>query len=222
MSRPLSLSLTRLLPVPLVALSAAFAVPAQAESMLVSASGVFTPETPVLPFSAPGATWSLSFEVDRFPVPIMGDGNTLPDYYVTVAFSNFRMLLNGVETESASQITLYSGPNAGGMDVVFGEIVPGVGYYSLGTFGAAYYTGSELAPEIAPGSYSTFILDGIYAGQSGIYVATPGPEYWQPATTVTISAVPLPPSAALTAVGLAALALRRRPIVPTAARPRPS
>jgi hypothetical protein len=51
-------------------------LPAKADPLRVSACGVFTSDTPVLPFSAPGAAWSFAFVVDRNPVPILGDTNT--------------------------------------------------------------------------------------------------------------------------------------------------
>jgi hypothetical protein len=198
-----------LVPLMAVSMSLSLSMPAQADSLLVAASGVFTPETPVLPFSAPGATWSFTFIVDRNPVPILGDGNTLVDFYVSVPFSEFRMLVNGIEIEDASQVTFYSGSNGGGMDIIFGTPIPDVGYQSLGTWGDGYYSGSELAPVIEPGMYTTYINEGIYAGRSGIYVTDFGANFWQPQNVVTISAVPNPATAALLLGGLAVLGLRR-------------
>jgi hypothetical protein len=190
---------------PLLALS--LALPAQADPLLVSASGVFTDDTPLLPFSAPGAAWSFSFVVDRNPVPIDDEDLTLPGFYFTTLVSDFRMLVNGAEIEAATHVAFYSGPNLGGMDLVFGGIDPDLGYQSLGFFGDAYYSGSELAPTIEPGSYVTF---GPGPDNAGVYVTTFGDRYWQPPTTVNISAVPNPASAALMFGGLAMLALRRR------------
>jgi hypothetical protein len=90
-------------------------LPAKADPLRVSACGVFTSDTPVLPFSAPGAAWSFAFVVDRNPVPILG-----------------RMLVNGVEVGNVSQVVFYRGSNGAGRDLVLGDVIPNVGYPSLG------------------------------------------------------------------------------------------
>lgn len=190
--------------VPAAALS--IALPAGADPLRVSVSGVFTPETPTLPFSAPGASWSMSFVVDAQPVPIGVGDLTEPGFFVTVPFSDFKLLIDGVEAAPALQVTFYSGPNDGGMDVLFSPVDPGVSnYQSIGTYGAAYYSGGELAPVIEPGSYPTF-----RAGQTGLNVNDFGTIHWQPAAVVTISAVPEPAAWALMAAGAALLLGRRR------------
>lgn len=188
---------------PLAAL--ATVAPAQADPLRVSLSGVFTAETPVLAFSAPGAAWTMSFVVDRHPDPILGPGYTEPGYYTSVPFSDFHLVVAGIERAPALQVALYSGPNLGGMDAVFSPTVPGTDYQSIGTYGAAYYSGSELAPVIEPGSYPTF-----GPGTTGLIVNDFGTLYWQPAGTVTISAVPEPAAALLMLAGTALLLLARR------------
>jgi hypothetical protein len=182
------------------------ALPAAAESLRVSTSGVFTPEMPSLPFSAPGATWSMSFLVDRQPVPIGVGTLTEVSAYVTVPFSDFKLFLDGVEVAPAQLVSFYAGANDGGMEVFFSPVAPGVtNYQSIGTVGAAYYSGSELAPTIEPGTYSAGAF-----GIGGLYVVDFDVKYWQPATEVTISAVPEPSTWALTAAGAALLLGWRR------------
>lgn len=182
------------------------ALPAAADPLRISASGVFTPETPTLSFSAPGATWSMSFVVDRQPVPVGVGDLTVIGGFVTVPFSDFSLLVNGVEVAPATQVTLYSGPNDGGMDVFFSPVDPGaINYQSIGFYGAAYYSGSELAPVIEPGGYPTF-----RAGQTGVNVIDFDVVYAQPAGMVTISAVPEPAAWALMAAGVALLLGHRR------------
>ncbi len=184
------------------------ALPAAADPLRISASGVFTPETPTLPFSAPGATWDLSFTVDRQPEPIGVGDLTVAGAFTTVPFRDFRLLVDGVEVAPALQVTLYSGPNDGGMDVFFSPVDPGgSNYQSLGFYGAAYYSGSELAPVIEAGSYPTF-----RAGQTGLSVIDFDVVYAQPAGVVTISAVPEPAAWALMAAGTALLLGHRRTV----------
>jgi hypothetical protein len=188
---------------PMAALS--LAMPTWAEPLRVTVSGVFTPETPALSFSAPGAAWSMSFVVDREPQPIGIGVLTVPGAFVTVPFSDFRLLVDGVERAPAQLVSFYSGPNDGGMEVYFSPVEPGVlNYQSIGTLGAAYYSGSELAPRVETGSYATF-----HPGFTGIYVVDFDNKYWQPATVVTISAVPEPAAWALMFAGVGLLLARR-------------
>jgi hypothetical protein len=189
---------------PMAALS--LATPAWAESLRVTVSGVFTAETPALPFSAPGAAWSMSFLVDREPEPIGVGVLTVPGAFVTVPFSDFRLLVDGVERAPATQVSFYAGPNGGGMEVFFSPVEPGVlNYQSIGTLGAAYYSGSELAPRFETGNYATFS-----PGFTGMYVIDFDNKYWQPANVVTISAVPEPAAWALMLAGVGLLLARQR------------
>jgi hypothetical protein len=42
------------------------------------------------------------------------------------------MLVNGVEVGNVSQVVFYRGSNGAGRDLVLGDVIPNVGYPSLG------------------------------------------------------------------------------------------
>jgi hypothetical protein len=166
-------------------------------------SGTFTLQTPVTSFSAPGADWSLSFVVDSQPELSPDDEMVREGINTTPIFRDFRYTLNGVAQPQASYATFFSEAEYGGMDLIFGPIVVGLpyGYDALVFRGRPFYSGSEVAPTIEQGHYTTTLFD-----ESGLYVATLGVFYEQPAALVTISPVPVPPSAAMMLAGLALLA----------------
>lgn len=188
-------------------LTLACAMPAAAQTMLVTSSGVFAPDAPLTPFSAPGASWSLAFTLDRQPPLHPDPGFLLDGAYTAPLWQDFEYRLQGVVLPDASHLVLYSDAFLGGMELIFGGIPVGTpwGYNALQFYGAAYYSGGEQAPSIEAGLYPTW-LD----GGAGVKVAFEGLLYDQPEVLVTISAVPLPPSAALMLGGLAALAGWRR------------
>ncbi len=183
--------------------------PAHAGPMRVESAGVFSADTPLTAFSAPGASWSFSFTVDSQPVPIIEDRLFSPGYYVAVPFRDFAMQVGGVEIGQPVWLVLYSAAAAGGMDLIFGELElePVYRYDSIGTFGDAYYEGDELAPSIVAGTYTTF-----HPSHGGVYVKTDELEFYQRSSVVTITALPVsaPGTALLLAAGLAALACTRR------------
>lgn len=188
----------------------AIALPAQADPLRVQASGVFTDETPATDFSAPGAAWTMSFIVDRNPVP--GDP-LVPGALFAVPVQDFHMTVGGLTIGPPLRVQFFAEAAGGGMNLVFGSLEPDGGYKdSFGSYGQAFYSGSESAPTIVPGSYTTQ-FPGDEPGATGLYLTHADADYyWQPETVFTISAVPLPPSAALMAGGLLALAgvARRR------------
>lgn len=187
----------------LLPLLCAVVLPAQADPLLVQSSGTFTLETPVTSFSAPGASWTLSFIVDRHPALSPDDDMVRVGINTGPLFRDFSYRVDGVAMPQASYAVFWAPEQYGGMDLIFGEIPVGTpyGYDALIFKGASYYSGSELAPTIEPGSYTTY--DPPY---TGMFVATLGIFYEQPATVLTISPVPLPPSAAMMLGGLALLA----------------
>lgn len=181
----------------------AYAVPLRVES-----SGSFSATTPVTSFSAPGASWSLSFIVDQQPALSPDHDMVREDINTTPIFRDFSYRLDGVAGPVASYAVLWSEEIGGGMDLIFGTIPIGTPYgYDALIFVAdrSYYSGSESAPTILAGSYPT-----TYPPESGLYVAHLGVFHEQPATVLTISAVPLPPSAAMMLGGLLGLAAWRR------------
>jgi hypothetical protein len=188
--------------------SLAWVPPAQGQTMLVQGSGSFAADAPLTPFSSPGGNWSLSFTLERQPALVDVDDAYQIGLFTTPQFADFEYRLNGELLPEASFVFLYSEALSGGMELVFGGIPVGTpyGYNALGFFGApGYYSGSEEAPTIEAGIYPTPLL-----GRTGVYIAFEGQFYDQPATVMTISAVPLPPSAALMLAGLAGLAAWRR------------
>lgn len=185
--------------------------PARADAVHLQSSGVFSAETPLTSFSAPGAAWSLSLVLDRQPTPVPEPNLTFVGALVTVPFIHFEMLVDGVAVGAPSHVILYNAAEGGGMDLIFGgiQVEPVYRFDSLGTFGGQYYSGSELAPTLEPGHYPT-----LHPEESGLYVSVDNVRHWQAANMVTISAVPMPGSVWLMGVGLAALAplVRRTPL----------
>jgi len=205
MSHDLPRSLAAAALVPLLAL--ALTPAARAEQVLLQSSGVYTLDTPVTPFSAPGAAWSLSIVLDRRPTPIPDENFTFPGFTTAIPFVHVEVLVDGVPTELPRYLLLYSLAHAGGMDLIFGgiQVEPVYRFDSLGTFGDAYYSGSELAPTIEPGSYTPF-----HPEHSGQFVGYDNVRYYQAPSLITISAVPTPASAAMMLGGLVALPLFKR------------
>jgi len=186
--------------------------PARADSVHLQSSGVFSAETPLTSFSAPGAAaWSLSLVLDSQPTPVPEPNLTFVGALVTVPFIHFEMLVDGVAVGAPSHVILYNAAEGGGMDLIFGgiQVEPVYRFDSLGTFGGQYYSGSELAPTLEPGHYPT-----LHPEESGLYVSVDNVRHWQAANTVTISAVPMPGSVWLMGVGLVALVplVRRSPL----------
>jgi hypothetical protein len=185
------------------------ALPALALTMRVQTSGSFAADAPLTPFSTPGGRYTLSFTLEREPALMDVADAWRDNHHTTPQFGNFEYRLNGELLPVASFVFLYSAAQLGGMELVFGGIQPPgsfFGYNALQFYGAAYYSGTERNPVIEAGLYPTFEP----SGNSGVAIAFEGRGYWQPAAEVTISAVPVPPSAALLLAGLVALATRRR------------
>lgn len=190
-------------------LALALAVPAVAgaETLRVQSAGVFAADAPTTPFSAPGAAWTLDFTLDRQPELQPDPGFLREGAYTAPLFLDFEYRLGGAVLPDASHLVLYSEAWLGGMELIFGGIPVGTpwGYNALQFYGDAYYSGSEQAPVIEAGLYPT-----MRPGAQGLSIAFEGLTWDQPDTLVTISAVPLPPSAAMMLGGLLALAGWRR------------
>jgi hypothetical protein len=189
-----------------VSMVAALSVPLSAEAafMRVSAEGVFSAAAPVSDFSAPGASWSLSFVVDENPAPL--PAFTESGFFTTVPFTEFQFLLNGLAAPAALFTAFYNAGNSGGLDVVFSDYNdPAALFDGLSFYGPQMYSGDEFSPTVLPGTYS---LSG-GGGGTGFDLVVDGVLYAQTAVNVVITRVPLPGTAALVLLALAGLGLGR-------------
>ena len=188
---------------------------AQATPLQVSSSGIYDLTAPSTAFSAPGATWSMSFVVDSQPAPLASNGLTALGLFSTVPFSSFSFLLDGVPIAMQPfYVTLYNGNNGGGIDLFFSDLLatPTEPVDSLSLFGQQYYSGSEFAPTILPGLYATSQPRG-----GGVVVTVDDVAFNQGEAVVRIETMgggpapmPLPGTAALLALGLLLVAGQRR------------
>ena len=182
----------------------AAAAPALADPYRFSASGVFDALAPASAFSAPSGTWSVSFLFNANP-PQFPD----PGFSFTVNFSDVDIRVNGAQIGLApSLIGFYNASNSGGVDVFFADTANGANVIEF--YGPQTYTGTESAPTIVPGVYTTFSTGPTVTGFS---VVVDGVRTNQGATDFTITAIPLPPTLLLGMAGFALLAgagMRRR------------
>ena len=79
--------------------------PASAASLIFSSSGVFNAASPTTPFSAPGASWSVSFVVDSNPVRLTLPNSPDPGNHMTVPFTELSYQLDGVTAAPALYAT---------------------------------------------------------------------------------------------------------------------
>jgi hypothetical protein len=181
------------------------AAPASADPLRFTASGTYNAVTPVSFFTAPNATWSMSFIFDSTPVPLLPE---LGQYF-SVPFSNFSVTLDGAVLPVVPvAISFYNGTtNSGGADMFFNALSdPAQGFEF---YGPQVYTGDEFNPTIVPGVYDTFL-----AGGDGFSILVNGTRIDQGQSQFVIAAVPLPPALLLWFGGLALLgtvAARQRP-----------
>jgi hypothetical protein len=190
---------------------------AQAGALTVSSSGTFSAATPTSFFSAPGASWTLSFVIDAEPVPITTPpGVTESGEFTTVPFSDFVFTLGGVAVAATpSYVTFYSNTGgSGGVDVYFNDVVanPLAPIQAMTFFGPQLYTGDEFDPTFIAGSYTTFL-----PGAGGVIAIIDDISYAQASTTLVLAPVPAPPSVVLAALALGLVAAARRRSEPVAA-----
>jgi hypothetical protein len=191
-------------------LLATLAPAAHAASYNVSFSGVFDATAPTTAFSSPGASWSVSFDIDSNPVPMAGlpDG-VLAGRHTTVPFTHFSYQLNGAASASAQYLTLYSTANEGGLSVFFSDVFLSdpIEYEALELFGPQIYSGPESSPSILTGAFPTFRAD----GRDSVQLASGGALYAQGASVIAI--VPEPGTGLMLLTGALALgAVARRRI----------
>jgi hypothetical protein len=141
----------------------------------VSTSGTFSASTPVSAWTAPNATWSISFNVASSPV--VNSFLTGTDF--DVPFTNFVYTLNGTPVNvGAVDIAFYSTAAGGLLDVgLFGSSALAAPANGFIIEGPQVYSGAESAP--------TFLLNGYAETFNELGVA--GAFSAQPLGTVLIS-----------------------------------
>lgn len=178
------------------------AMNASAESLTVSASGVWNANAPTTTESAANESWSFSFLVSSTPVTSeVNTGN-----WFDTTFSNFTFTLNGSTVATTPiELTWYNTSQGGLFDLLFsdGDMV----YY-----GAQAYSGSESNPTILPGYYPLTPCDAectLYSGSQFKFGYWNGSNF-ESATPLTgdlsIGAVPEPSSLLLFGTGMLSLA----------------
>lgn len=194
----------------LCALAAPIASRAGAETLLVTASGTFTSSTPSSTISQPGATFSLSFDVDSNPSvfnPVLGsDFSVVP--------STFSYTINGSpSTEPLGSVTFFNQSLEGLFSVCFDTPCSDTAAPPFGIIfaGDQAYSGSELSPMILTGTYTVDpTMSGIDVNDISYPFSTVSSVAITSATTP--SAIPEPSSFLLLGTGLLGMAgtLRRR------------
>jgi hypothetical protein len=145
---------------------------------------VFDALAPVSGFSAPNATWSVSFLFNANP-PQFPD----PGFSFAANFSNADIRINGASILLVPTLVgVNNAGNSGGMDIFFADTANGSN--AIEFFGPQVFTGSELAPTIVPGVYMTSATGPSITGFS---VVVDGTRTNQGASEFTITAIPLPP-----------------------------
>ena len=149
---------------------------AHAGTLMVSGSGTWGPDAPTSTYTAPGDTWSFSFDV---PNPL--DANP------TSMATNFQYVLNGSPVSTTlSSVEFFASPDGGLFDVNFTD------GNSLNLYGAQVFSTSDLS--LIPGVYSANIDINSFVG----------PPAGIGSGTVTI--VPEPSSIVSAGLGLLAVA----------------
>jgi len=141
------------------------AVSGFATTLTVSESGIWGPDAPVTPYSAPGDFWSFSFEIPAQPAVL---AYTLGSNFQTGSFSDFQFTLNGAITP-VTPVNGYITFTSAAVGEPFQMFTaPGVALIPLGP---PLYTGPESSPTIVPGSYpmSKIVISGFGRDGTGYY-----------------------------------------------------
>jgi hypothetical protein len=114
----------------------------------VTTGGIWAGNAPTTAESAPGESWSISFQVVSNPTPYFY-ANTIETF---VPISDFVLDLNGspVYSSSSSSVYLYPDANGAGFEFEF----PDSDIFFVDTTDQIY-SGTESSPTIAPGTYSS-------------------------------------------------------------------
>jgi hypothetical protein len=141
---------------------------AHAGEVLVTGSGTWGPNTITTPVSAPGDTWSISFDVSS-PVPT--------DAVTSASFSNASYLLNGVApSETISGVVFYPTAQSGLFDLQFsgGDVVE---FYGAQVYDAAGNLLLGTYPSANDVNTSTGVLGtGTGSGTVNLSAAVPEPS----------------------------------------------
>lgn len=183
----------------LLAAALLLATGAFAGTITIADNGTFSASTQNTSFSGPSETWAFSFTVDSNPlVNPVNLGN-----YFGAAFSDFTYTLNGSpDAITPAEIAFFNTSEQGMFEICFLSTNCDDGFYLQGP---QMYTGSESAPTISTGSFTSTTFDvGTNLDVDAIYVP-------QPNTTViaTASGVPEPSTLLTLCGGLLLLAGRR-------------
>jgi hypothetical protein len=197
----------------LVALIATvLAAPLSGGAFTYSLSGTWTANQEITPYFAPGAAFSLSFQVSNPPVVSGSTSISSPTSY-----SNGQYTLSGAPVAlTGSELFFYD--TASGQSFDFCLDFNCV-YQITGGF-TPFFTGPTSAPLLITGSLKVDQLNSVYfppgkgipdsfnIGPTTIYVSTPG------GSSAPVSGVPEPASLALFGTGLTALYLGRKAVSP--------
>jgi hypothetical protein len=183
-----------------VALALLFAGSLSASNIIISANGTFTNTTATSTLSAPDDAWSFSFVVDSQPAV----SNAIPGDYFDVAFSDFKYSLDGSSVAiTPVDIRFFNTFQLGGFNLCFTAACvffnsPADGFEIESP---QMYQGSELAPTMMTGAFSSTFLD---------FFVNPI-DYNQPPHQTLLATVATPePSAILPLSGMLLLALAAR------------
>lgn len=176
-----------------------------ANTLLVTASGTFSSTTPTSTFSAPGESWSFSFEVDSMPVVLSSEY----DLEFSPSFTDFTYTLDGSAVAiTPANIQFYSADDGGLLNVCFAPACPSSSNPTNGfeLEGAQAYSGLVTSPTINTGVYPTITLLAFVGGEMNFYTMDN--------SIVTIASVPEPGTLSFVIVLgmgiLACTAMRRR------------
>jgi hypothetical protein len=171
---------------------AMLAASVSAEPLLVTASGVFGSFsqyfTPTTGFTAPNATWALSFQVESDPAV----SDTSFGVQFAPVFSNFTYILNGAPIALSPAEILFNATSFNGLFNVCLDSACITHQEGLRLDGSQLYTGSELSPTIVPGNYVT----------TQLFIGVNNTSFLEPNATVVVSAIPEPTTLWLVGAGL--------------------
>jgi hypothetical protein len=166
-----------------------------AGTLTLTSSGIWANGAPTSTESAPGESWSLSFQVDSNPVPL----NYTTGVQTVVPITNLIFDLNGspVQTEaSGGSVELFTGEG-------FRLYFPDGDALQIQDIGQLY-SGTEASPTVLPGNYPA----AMQSTNAFLYVSSTSSFYYFSSNSIAITgaAVPEPSSFLMFGAGLAALA----------------